>query len=297
MSTRAVARATRPDFLVLAPLCVLLGIALAARQPVSLAFHEILLVLVGALLAHAAVNLLNEYEDFHSGLDLITRRTPFSGGSGTLPESPSAAPRVLATAVAMLSGVAAIGAWFLWLRGWPMLLLGLAGLLLVVAYTRWITRLPWLCLLAPGLGFGPVMVLGTLVALGGEVDGTALAIAGVVLLLVSELLLLNQFPDVDADQRIGRRHLPIVLGLQRASWLVSALLLGAYLLVAAGHLGGQLPAGAWLAWLPLPAALWVALRLPRALEEAPLLVRVLGVNVATLLATLGLLVVGLWPAS
>jgi 1,4-dihydroxy-2-naphthoate octaprenyltransferase len=294
MSTIAVARASRPNFLVLAPLCVLLGLSLASRQQLSLSLLEIVLVLVGGLLAHAAVNLLNEYEDFHSGLDLITRRTPFSGGSGALPETPSAAPLVRLAALLTLSGVMAIGAYFLWLRGWPMLVIGLSGLALVVAYTRWITRLPWLCLLAPGLGFGPVMVLGTLMALGGRIDMASLIVSGVSLLLVSELLLLNQFPDVEADRRIGRRHLPIVLGLKRSSRLVSALLLGAYLLIAAGQLGGQLPAGVWLACLPLPAALWIVRRLPEALEAPELLLRELGVNVATLLATLALLVVGLW---
>ncbi len=30
--------------------------------------------------------------------------------------------------------------------------------------------------------------------------------------LVSNLLLLNQFPDLEADRSAGRRHLPIVLG-------------------------------------------------------------------------------------
>lgn len=294
MSTKTVARAARPNFLVLAPLCVLLGILLAARQPVSLSGHDIVLVLVGGLLAHAAVNLLNEYEDFRSGLDLMTRRTPFSGGSGALPETPQAAPWVLAAGRGALAGVMAIGAYFLWLRGWPMLVIGLSGVGLVVAYTRWITRLPWLCLLAPGLGFGPVMVLGTLVALGGQIDGAALIVAGVSLSLVSELLLLNQFPDLEADRRNGRRHLPIVLGLTSASRLVMALLLGAYALIALGQLGGALPSGVWLAWLALPAALQVIRQLPDALEEREALLRVMGINVATLLTTLALLVIGLW---
>ncbi|SEL69337.1 prenyltransferase [Halomonas daqiaonensis] len=296
MSTVTVARAARPNFLVLAPLCVLLGILLAARQPVSLSVLDVVLVLIGGVLAHAAVNLLNEYEDFRSGLDLMTYRTPFSGGSGALPETPHAAPGVLAAGVGALAGVVAIGAYFLWLRGWPMLVIGLSGVGLVGAYTRWITRLPWLCLLAPGLGFGPVMVLGTLVALGGQVDVTAVIIAGVSLLLVSELLLLNQFPDLEADRRNGRRHLPIVLGLKPASRLVMALLLGAYALIALGQLGGALPSEVWLAWLAIPAAFWVIRDLPDALEERETLLRVLGINVATLLTTLGLLVIGLWWA-
>nr|WP_298415899.1 prenyltransferase [uncultured Halomonas sp.] len=292
----AVTRASRPSFLILAPLCVLLGISLAANQPITLHGLDIALVLIGGLLAHAGVNLLNEYDDFHSGLDFITRRTPFSGGSGALPEHPSAAPQVLIAAIAMLVGIAAIGMYFLWLRGWPMLIIGVSGVFLMIAYTRWLTRSPLWCLLAPGLGFGPIMVLGTLVALGGRVDETALVGSSVVLLLVSELLLINQFPDVEADRRIGRRHLPIVVGLPIASRWVAALLLGAFVLIAFGQLYELLPRNAWLALLAFPSALWVALRLPKALEDEEALQRIMSVNVGTLLATLLLLAVGVWLA-
>ena len=297
MLTIAIARAARPNFLVMAPLCGLLGVLLAARQPVLLlSGRDIVLVLVGGLLAHAAVNLLNEYEDFRSGLDLMTRRTPFSGGSGALPETPQAAPWVLAAGMGALAAVVAIGAYFVWLRGWPMLVIGLGGVGLVLAYTRWITRRPWLCLLAPGLGFGPVMVLGTLVALGGQIDVAAVIIAGVSLSLVSELLLLNQFPDLEADRCSGRRHLPIVLGLKPASRLVTTLLMSAYGLVALGQLSGALPMAVWLAWGTLPAALWVIRQLPDALAERQVLLRVLRINVATLLSTLALLCIALWLA-
>jgi 1,4-dihydroxy-2-naphthoate polyprenyltransferase len=296
MTMAALVKASRPGFLILAPLCVLLGVSLAVRQQVAIAPLEVLLVLLGGLLAHLAVNLLNEYQDFRSGLDLMTRRTPFSGGSGALPETPWAAPRVRASALAALVGVVLVGSYFVWVRGWPLLVIGLVGVGLVVAYTRWITRSPWLCLLAPGLGFGPVMVLGSLVALGGRADAAAMTVSTVALLLVSELLLLNQLPDVEADRRVGRRHLPIVLGARPAARLGAGLLLGAYPVVALGRLVGDLPAGAWLAWLTLPAAVWVAWRLPAGLAEPPLLCRVLGVNVATLLATLALLSIGLWAS-
>lgn len=296
MSTITVMRAARPNFLVLAPLCVLLGLGIVTHQSTPLHSLDAWLVLAGGLLAHAVVNLLNEYDDFHSGLDLITQRTPFSGGSGALPQTPSAAPQVLAVALAMLAGVLVIGAYFLWLRGWPMVLIGVGGVGLMVAYTRWITRSPWLCLLAPGLGFGPVMVLGSVVALGGHIDGAAVVSAAVTWLLVSELLLINQFPDVEADRRVGRRHLPIVLGLPLASHWISGLLLGAFALIAVGQIGGLLPAAAWLAWLTLPAALWVVCRLPRVLDEHDALMQVMSVNVMTLLATLALLTAGLWVA-
>lgn len=289
----AVVRAFRPNFLVLAPLCAGLGVAVAWQQGGSPALIDTLLVFIGALLAHAAVNLFNEYEDFVSGLDMITRRTPFSGGSGALPEVPSAAKGVLAAAIGTLGLVAAIGLYFLWQRGLPLLVLGVAGIVLVLTYTRWITRRPILCLLAPGLGFGPVMVLGAIVALGGRIDTSALLVTLVAQCLVSELLLINQIPDADADQKVGRRHLVITMGRTAAARLVAVLLLGSYVPVLLGVLLGGLPVWSALALVTLPVSLWISRQLPLVLDNPERLNAVLGTNVAVLLSTLALLIAGL----
>ncbi|ROQ44748.1 1,4-dihydroxy-2-naphthoate octaprenyltransferase [Marinobacter sp. 3-2] len=291
--TVAVVRASRPNFLILAPLCAGLGVALAWQQGASPALVDTLLVLIGALLAHAAVNLLNEYEDFISGLDLITRRTPFSGGSGALPEVPSAARQVLLAASGTLALVVAIGLYFLWLRGLPMLVLGAAGVVLVLTYTRWITRSPLICLLAPGLGFGPVMILGSLIALGARLDAAAVAASAISLLLVSELLLINQIPDADADRKVGRRHLVITMGRPAAARLAGLLLLGSYGLLGSAIWVGWLPTWTAIALAPLPAAIWVSTRLRGALSSPAQLNTLLGINVAVLLATLALLICGL----
>lgn len=291
--TVAVVRASRPNFLVLAPLCVGLGVAVAWQQGEPPALLDTLLVFIGALLAHAAVNLLNEYEDFVSGLDFITTRTPFSGGSGALPEAPSAAKRVLLAALGTLALVILIGVYFLWQRGLPMAVLGFAGVMLVLTYTRWITRSPLLCLFAPGIGFGPVMVLGTLVALGAKLDATAITVSGITLLLVSELLLINQIPDAEADRKIGRRHLVITLGTQAAARLVSALFLSGYIILVTGVFTGWLPLPSILSLATAPFALWLARKLPGASNQPDALNVLLGTNVAILLATLALLIVGL----
>lgn len=291
--TVAVVRASRPDFLVLAPLCVGLGVAVAWHQGEPPALLDTLLIFIGALLAHAAVNLLNEYEDFVSGLDFITSRTPFSGGSGALPETPSAAKRVLVAALGTLALVILIGLYFLWQRGLPMLVLGTAGIMLVLTYTRWITRSPLLCLFAPGIGFGPVMILGTLVALGARLDATAITVSIISLLLVSELLLINQIPDAEADRKIGRRHLVITLGTRAAARLVSALFLLGYVVLIAGILAGWLPLPAILSLASAPFAFWLARKLPGSVNQPDALNVLLGTNVAILLATLALLIIGL----
>lgn len=292
----------RPGFLVLSPLCAGLAVTTAWHDGHAPDVHAILLVLLAALLAHAAVNLFNEHHDFVSGLDATTIRTPFSGGSGSLPRHPEAAGTVRRAAFACLAGVVTIGAWFLWRSGSVMLLYGLLGMALVVAYTGWLTRRPWLCLAAPGIGFGTLMVLGANQALTGTFSTTALAASLVPTLMVSALLLANQLPDIEPDRQAGRYHLAIVLGAGRAARLVAVLVLGAFAVVPLAWLGGWLPGWSLLMWLAAPAALRLAMglwRLPAEVspgDPSPLLPW-LGLNVVLLLGSLALLNLGLWLAA
>jgi 1,4-dihydroxy-2-naphthoate octaprenyltransferase len=48
-------------------------------------------------------------------------------------------------------------------------------------------------------------------------------------ILVHNLLLLNEFPDIDADKKAGRKTLPITMGLRKASIVYSALTIAIYL--------------------------------------------------------------------
>lgn len=295
MSTLAhVAGAARPNFMVLAPLCVLLGVAVAVLDAGRVDVADALLALLGGVLAHAAVNLLNEYDDFRSGLDAITVRTPFSGGSGTLPAHPEAAPAALAAGVACLAGTFLVGVYFAWTRGAAIVPLGLLGLAIVVAYTPWLTRRPLLCLLAPGLGFGPLMVMGTAFVLTGQYTATAAWASLAPLFLVSELLLINQFPDVEADRRVGRHHLPISIGRVRSSWIYAAFLFGAFASIGLGAWLGPLPAWSLLGLLPLPAALFLARGVLRHAGDDRALVPYLGLNVAVILGTIALYAAGIF---
>lgn len=296
---RPCVQAARPPFLLLAPLCVLLGVTAALAAGLAPDLGDTLLVLAGGVAAHAAVNLLNEYHDFHSGLDALTRRTPFSGGSGALPACPTAAPLVAVAALGCVLVTLAIGVHFLWLRGPAMLGFGVAGLALVFAYSGWIVRRPLLCLLAPGLGFGPLMVWGAHWAVSGRLSVAALAATPLPLLLVSALLLVNQLPDIDADRRVGRRHLAIVLGPDRAARIAALLNVLAFTALAGGLALDWLPAAAWPAMVLALPALWLAWGLWR-LEAGDLqgertrLLRLMAVQVAVLLLALATLDLGLW---
>lgn len=259
---RTVVQSMRGPFLILAPVCVFLGTSVVIGQRLPVNLPLLVLVLLGALLAHVSVNMLNEYCDLRSGLDLATTRTPFSGGSGALPEHPEAAPVVLRIGVVCLLMTGAIGLLIIARTGWAIAPLGLLGLVIIVLYTPWLNRQPLLCLGAPGLGFGVLMVVGTYVALtGGHAPQVWLA-AILPFFLANNLLLINQFPDIKADAAAGRRHLPIVYGTQVAVRIYALAAALAYGSVVAAVALRMFPPLSLLACTTLPLAViaWQAAR-------------------------------------
>jgi 1,4-dihydroxy-2-naphthoate octaprenyltransferase len=284
----------RGPFLILTPACVLLGLGTALWELGDVNYFDFALVLVGALAAHISVNAFNEYFDFKSGLDLKTKRTPFSGGSGTLPANPELARGALATAVVALTIVGAAGVYFLTLRGLGLLPLGVVGMFVVASYTSWITRFHVLCLLAPGLGFGTLMVMGTDYVLTGTYTWAAFVASLLPFFLVNNLLLLNQFPDVEADREAGRRHLPIVIGRRASSVVYGLFLLLAYLSIIVGIVLDLLPPMCLLGLVTLVLAVPAAIGAWRHADNIEKLVPFLVMNVAINILTPVLTAVGLF---
>jgi 1,4-dihydroxy-2-naphthoate octaprenyltransferase len=283
----------RLPFLVLTPACILLGVACVQITQGHVNVGQALLVLLGAVAAHISVNAFNEYQDFRSGLDALTERTPFSGGSGVLPAHPELLGSTLAMALISLGICIAVGLYFVMLRGAALLPLGLAGVALVLIYTQWITRHPLLCLVAPGLGFGPLMILGTQVALTGEYSGTAAVASLVPFFLVNNLLLLNQFPDAEADRRVGRKHLLITAGPTVSARWYAALMVLAFASIPIGVLTGWLPAGALLGLLGLALAVPTTRDVLAHATDVQRLLPAMGRNVAINLLTPVLMVLGM----
>ncbi len=275
----------RVPFLVLGPVCWFLGMAAAVWTTGGINWPHAVLALIGAVAAHISVNAFNEYFDFRSGLDFNTQRTPFSGGSGTLPANPQAARQALITAVVTAVITAGVGVFFLLVQGWWLLPLGLLGLLVVYTYTNLLTRSPFLCLIAPGLGFGTLMVMGTYFALTGKYTWTAFVASFVPFFLVSNLLLLNQFPDVDADRGIGRKHYPITLGRKGAAVIYVVFLILTYVSIVAGVAFMLAPRWTLLGLLTLLLAVPVSVNVLKNADNLPELMPSMGMNVLLNLLT------------
>jgi 1,4-dihydroxy-2-naphthoate octaprenyltransferase len=283
----------RVPFLILTPACVLVGIGTALWSSQNVELLEIFIVLIGAIAAHISVNAFNEYYDFKTGLDFRTRRTPFSGGSGTLPASPEASRYALTTAWISFAIVALVGIYFVYLRGLMLLPVGILGLILLIVYTLWLTRNPILCLVAPGFGFGVLMVMGTHFALTGQYSWTSFIASLVPFFLVSNLLLINQFPDVEADKTVGRKHFPITIGRTKSAWIYVAFLSLAFIVIVLGVLTEYLPPLSLLGLLGLPLAIRLMVGAVRHADDIGKLVPVLSLNVLFTILTPLLLGIGI----
>lgn len=243
----------RGPFLALPVTLVAAGAAAAATEG-AFSWSASLLALLGLLLLHAAVNAFNEASDMATGIDLHTVRTPFSGGSGTLPAGllTVRAARVFAWTCAVAGGL--IGIQFaLHLDVLFVVLLAL-GAVSVLFYTAIFAR-SGLGELFAGLGLGLLPVWGA-AWVQGQRPGAAALWAGVpAFFMTFNLLLLNEFPDEAADRQGGRRNLVLLLGRRGA-----ALVYAAAALLTPATIVAAVALGVWPAWAlaaALPSALLV----------------------------------------
>ena len=291
---KALLGVARGPFLLLSVTLVAAGAAAGAYEG-GFQWSRTILALVGLVALHAAVNALNEASDMRRGIDLHTRRTPFSGGSGTLPSGAMSwqAARAFGLAAAALGLV--VGLILLAEIGWPLVPFLALGAISVLAYSDLFAR-AGLGELFAGLGLGLLPVAGTALVQQGRLGAAALAAGVPAFLMTFNLLFLNEFPDEEADRAGGRRNLVLMLGRPGAAMLYSVLAFLVPVSLVAAWLAGWLPPLALVAMLPslllLQPVRWAFTR-PN--EEVP--IPALASNVVWNLATNSLLAVALFIAA
>ena len=137
------------------------------------------------------------------------------------------------------------------------------------------------------------MVVGTYVALTGRYDWPPVLASLLPLFLVSNLLLMNQFPDQDADRQAGRKHLILLAGPKVGVRIYGLFLVAAYGALSLAVLAGALPSSALLALVTAPYALRIYRGLARHFDDIPKLIPYMGKNVVLTLLTPLLLAGGL----
>ena len=192
----------------------------------------------------------NEIYDVRKGVDtIVSPRASHAIVKGRIGEREAQVFSILAFAIAF-----ALGVYLVSVRGWPIVALGLAGLIGGYTYTAPPFQykfgsfgIPLVFLL-----MGPLMVVGSYYAITGEFDWRAVAVSLPVGFLVAAILHGNEWRDISEDARAGARTFSVRMGRSAAHWLYVALVVGAYLALSAGVAVGLLPTWTLLAMLSLP---------------------------------------------
>ncbi len=244
--------AARPATLLACVVPVIVGVGLAAAQgEVNPWLTSVILLSSGFI--QIGTNFYNDYADFKRGADTDERLGPARATQkGWL------TPNAVATGAKVSFGLAVLfGAILVYSAGWPILAIGLSGVLCGVAYTGGPYPLAY-----NGLGelfvflfFGVAAVVGTVFVLTGTVTVAAAIAAVSIGLLATAILVVNNLRDRHTDAKAGKRTMAVRLGATGTRLEYTAVVLGAYLVVAMAPLLGV---GSWfwlLAWISLPVAM------------------------------------------
>ena len=288
-------RETRPQFLILSVVLTFLGSAIAWFYG-HLNIWYALLAGFGLMLTHGSVNAINDYFDYKSGIDLNVKRTPFSGGSGLIPSGEISLKQALVVGVVTSLVALGIGVFFIIVSGWLLIPLITVAALCMILYTPVILKTYW-PEWSPGLGLGILPIMGFYFIQAGEYNWIVFIASIPSGIMVHNLLLINEFPDVEADRTGGRKTTPVVFGLEAASTFYILTTISVYLwivgCVIATLVSGMvvMPVYCLVALLSMPFAI-KAMRGSKQYDDRSRLVPALGDNVIFIMLTHILLGIG-----
>ena len=293
---KTIIRVTRAPFLTAVIVPTLLGAAIAWQEG-TLHLGYLFLTLVGIVCINAGMDMGNDYFDHLTGNDESNQElTPFSGGSRVIQEGILSPKKVLMWSLFFYAIGILIGLYLVLVRGWPLLLLGLAGVFLAFFHNAPPIKLynlgPGVGELAVGLGCGPITVLGAYFVQTQRLSYEALWASIPVGLLITAVLYINEFPDCESDKAVGKKTVAAVLGRERAVWGYVTLMIAAYVAIVIGIALRVFPLTFLLALLTLPLSYRGIKGAIRFHSSTPELIPTLGLTIQVHLVTGLLLCVG-----
>ena len=244
--------AIRPKTLPAAASGVVMGSALAWHDG-SFQLLPALAALCVALLLQIGSNVANDVYDFERGADTHERHGPLRVTQAGLLTSEQ-----VKRGMWVIFGLAAfLGLYLAYLRGWVVIIIGLAAIISAIAYTGGPFPLGYY-----GLGdlfvfvfFGLAAVAGTYFVQVGLVSAAAWWMAIPIGLIITAILVVNNLRDLENDRKAGKHTLAVILGSQGVRLEYVLCLAVAYLILPILVFMKIVPAFTLLAWLSLPVAL------------------------------------------
>jgi 1,4-dihydroxy-2-naphthoate octaprenyltransferase len=185
-----------------------------------------LAALAAALLLQIGSNLANDLFDFEKGADGEGRLgPPRASQMGLL------SPAQMRVGMCAVFGAACVvGAYLVWIGGWPIAAVGLLSIVAAVAYTGgpWPLGYHGLGDLAVFVFFGIVAVVGTAYVQTGGLSASAFAASLPVGCLAAAILVVNNIRDIETDAAAGKQTLAVRLGRGGALWEYRLLVFGPF---------------------------------------------------------------------
>jgi len=224
-------RAVRLPFLTGSLMPVAVAAAYAYYEKGVVDVRLLSLTMFGVAFLHLGGNLINDFYDSFGSDPINVYVTPFSGGSRVIQNQELTAETVLFMAYLFFGLGVLCGLALLYLGRPYVLVIGLLGLGAAYLYSASPVQL-----MSLGLGertiflaFGPVLSFGAYYVMTGLLAPVGLAVSLPLAFLITAILWINEFPDLEADETAAKRHLVVRLGLGRALWVYASLMVAPFL--------------------------------------------------------------------
>jgi 1,4-dihydroxy-2-naphthoate octaprenyltransferase len=228
--------------------------------------------LLGALAIQLAANFANDASDAVRGADTAERLgPPRMVALGVI------SPREMWVAAWAAVGVAAVAGVFLtFIAGWVVLLIGAGSIIAMLGYVGGPVPYGY-----RGLGevfvfvfFGLVATVGSRYVHDMTAPLNAWLLAIPIGMLVTAILVANNYRDTDTDRVAGKRTLAVIFGRDRTRRLFAVLVYGVFVVLSVFAVAGWVPVSTLFAGFLLPYAT-IPVRIVYSRTDGPSLIRAL----------------------
>jgi len=217
-----------------------------------------LLVILGLLLNHMALNMTDDYYDFRHLVDVFATdgKNPYTGGSGLLSSGLIQSQRMRAVFITFYIIAIGIGVFLGVMRGAFILVLLAIGFFCAYFYTAPPIRFGYRGLgeMAQLLCFGPAIGVGAYYVQVQRVSWEAFWGTLPFGIMLFSMITINEIPDYFEDRKGGKLNLVARFGKETGVWLFILSLFSAYGAIVTGVILGRIPILGLISLLTLPIA-------------------------------------------
>ncbi len=250
--------AIRPVSLTASLIPILLGGAVSFYATRAFDWLLFVVTLLAGLLIQIGTNMINDWNDADRDNENVEAIRPFTGGSrmiqlGLISRADVGFFGFLATAIAVALGIYLIAS-----VGWGLIPIIAYGLIAGLFYTgqrgkfSFINFAPLLAELLTATTFGVLMTVGTYYIQTNSFSMEVVLLSIPVALLVTNVLLINQFPDAKSDEKSKKRTMVVRYGKSKVKNVIYALFGLSYVIIGLLPVMGYAPFSIYFSFVSVP---------------------------------------------